>query len=127
MMSDILHLCSWSLRGVSASNLLQYVVLVQVCETKSTLIQICSWRREGILIASLNNCRYSSLILYHNLTRSSFLQVSYNAFWNHISGHFLLCYVKLSWQILQSKWIFLLIHDFVALCVGGLENITSLS
>lgn len=41
----ILHLCNWSLIDASASNVLQYVILVNVYQNKSSFIQMCSWRR----------------------------------------------------------------------------------
>lgn len=57
-----------------------------------------SWKSNVLTL--LDNCGNYYLILYHNLTSSSFLKVQYGI-WSHIRELFLLCYIEIHWSVLH--------------------------
>lgn len=66
----------WILISASAGNLLWYVNLAEVYEENSASYWQVIRKGKSILIALSGNYRYSSLILYQNITSGSFLKVS---------------------------------------------------
>ena len=62
--------------SASASTLLRYAILIEVFEEKSSLTQIYTLKERNRLIASSDNCWYSSLELCQNLTSGSFLKIT---------------------------------------------------
>ena len=66
----------WILISASAGNLLWYVNLAEVYKENSASHWQVIRKGKSTLIALSGNYRYSSLLLYQNITSGSFLKVS---------------------------------------------------
>lgn len=63
---------SWISISVSAFNLFQYVIFVEVCIRKSGLTQYVVGKGESVLKAFSDSYAYSSLLLHQNSTIAVF-------------------------------------------------------
>ena len=68
--------------------MLRYVVLVEVHKENSASHRYITGKRRRMLKGFSDNCGYSSLILYLNLTSHSFVKFSFNVESETISVNF---------------------------------------